>query len=122
MKSYVCKNREEGLMWYADISRSKECPCGKEGEMDKIPQNVIENINRYFLEKLPNYEVVKVCPKSCYEEDSYLYMVAAKKNTGSYAVWTSWNEHTQSLNYGHYDLADLESCERVMDEFYTGKT
>lgn len=89
--------------------------------MDKIPQKVIENIHRYFLEKLPNYEVVKVRQKSCYEEDSFLYIVTAKKNTGSYAVWTSWNEQTQSLNHGHYDLDDLESCERIMDEFYNGK-
>lgn len=91
--------------------------------MDKIPQKVIENIHRYFLEKLPNYEVVKVRKKSCYEEDSFLFMVTAKKNTGSYAVWTSWNEQTQSLNHGHYDLTDLETCERIMNEFFNdGKT
>lgn len=91
--------------------------------MNKIPQNVIENIHRYFQEKFPNYEVLEVRKKSCYEEDSYLYMVAAKKNTGSYAVWTSWNDSTQSLNHGHYDLADLESCEQIMDKFYNdGKT
>lgn len=89
--------------------------------MDRISESVIINIKKYFQEKLPNYEVVKVRKKSCYEEDSYLYMVAAKKNTGSYAVWTSWNESTKSLNYGHYDLPDMEICERIMDEFYNGR-
>lgn len=86
--------------------------------MDRIPESVIVNIQKYFQQKLPNYEVVKVRQKSCYEEDSYLYMVTAKKNTGSYAVWTSWNEKTQSLNHGHYDLVDLESSERIMNEFF----
>lgn len=89
--------------------------------MDRIPQNVTESIQRYFQEKLPNYEVVKVRRKSWHKDDSHLFMVAAKKSTGSYAVWTSWNESTQSLNYGHYDLADIETCEWVMDEYYHGR-
>lgn len=90
--------------------------------MDRIPENVIENIQKYFLEKLPNYEVVKVRRKSWHEDDAHLFMVTAKKNTGSYAVWTSWNEQTQSLNFGHYDIADLENCDRIMDEFYNGRS
>lgn len=89
--------------------------------MDRIPESVIINIKKYFQEKLPNYEVMKVRKKSCYEEDSYLYMVAAKKDTGSYAVWSSWNDSTQSMNHGHYNLVDLEACERIMDEFYNGR-
>lgn len=90
--------------------------------MDRIPEEVIIHIQEYVQEKLPNYEVVKVRRKSWHKDDTHLYMVAAKKNTGSYAVWTSWNENTQSLNYGHYDLADIESCERVMDEYYHGRS
>ncbi len=89
--------------------------------MDRIPEEVIENIRKYFQEHLPGYEVVKVRRKSCHEEDSCLYMVAAKKNTGSYVVWTSWNKQTNSLNHGHYDLTDMETCERIMDEFYSGR-
>ena len=90
--------------------------------MDRIPEEVIIHIQEYVQEKLPNYEVVKVRRKSWHKDDTHLYMVAAKKNTGSYADWTSWNENTQSLNYGHYDLADIESCERVMDEYYHGRS
>ena len=89
--------------------------------MDRIPERVIADIRKYFQEHLPGYEVVRVRRKSCHEEDSFLYMVAAKNNKGSYAVWTSWNQRIQSLNHGHYDLADMESCERIMDEFYNGK-
>lgn len=90
--------------------------------MDRIPEEVIIHIQEYFKEKLPNYDVVKVRRKSWHKDDSHLFMVAAKKNTGSYAVWTSWNESTQSLNYGHYDLADIESCEQIMDEFYNRRS
>lgn len=90
--------------------------------MDRIPEEVIIHIQEYFQKKLPNYEVVKVRRKSWHKDDAHLYMVAAKKNRGSYAVWTSWNESTQSLNYGHYDLADIESCERIMDEFYNRRS
>lgn len=90
--------------------------------MDRIPEEVIIHIQEYFQKKLPNYEVVKVRRKSWHKDDAHLYMVAAKKNMGSYAVWTSWNESTQSLNYGHYDLADIESCERIMDEFYNRRS
>lgn len=89
--------------------------------MDRIPEEVIIHIQEYFQKKLPAYEVVKVRRKSWHKDDSHLFMVAAKKNTGSYAVWTGWNESTQSLNYGHYDLADMEACERVMDEYYHGR-
>lgn len=39
-------------------------------------------------------------------------MVSAKKSNGTYAVWTAWNEATQSLNHGHYDLKSLEECEK----------
>ena len=90
--------------------------------MDRIPEEVIIHIQEYFKEKLPNYDVVKVRRISWHKDDSHLFMVAAKKKTGSYAVWTSWNESTQSLNYGHYDLADIESCERIMDEFYNRRS
>lgn len=89
--------------------------------MDKKPESILLNIQNYFKENLPQYKVVKVRKKSWHKDDSHLYMVAAKKNTGKYAVWTSWNDKTQSLNYGHYDVPDMEACDRIMDEFYNGK-
>ena len=79
---------------------------------------VWEEVKRYFKEHLPKYTVLKVRRKSCHPDDSYLYMVSAKKDDGTYAVWTWWNESKKSLNYGHYDLASEESCEKLMDEFY----
>lgn len=50
-------------------------------------------------------------------EDSYLFMVSAIREDGTYAVWTAWNETTQCLNYGHYALQSVEDCEKVFAEF-----
>lgn len=59
--------------------------------------------------------------KSYHPDDSHLYMVSAKKGDGTYAVWTSWNQKTESLNHGHYGLQSEEACEKIMDEFYHSK-
>lgn len=86
--------------------------------MDAIPKEVEENIREYFRENLPRYEVVMIRKKSYHSEDAHQYMVGAKKDDETYAVWTGWNDKNKSLNYGHYDLKDLETCDAVMDEFY----
>lgn len=76
------------------------------------------NIGNYFKEHLPGYEVVEARKKSGYRDDSHLYMVAAKKSDGTFAVWSCWNEKLQTLNHGHYGLKDLESCHKLMEEFH----
>lgn len=91
------------------------------GESERNWQDVVSHIRNYFAENLPQYDPVKVIRKSVHPDDAYLFMVVArKKDDTSYAVWTSWNEQLQSLNYGHYDLPDLNACSRIMDEFYNG--
>lgn len=85
--------------------------------LDKIPQEVVTGIKKYFVVHLPRYEIVKVRKKSYHEDDAHLYMVSAVKRDGTFAVWTSWNNLTKTLNHGHYDLPDLEACDRIMDEF-----
>ncbi|MCI9058673.1 MAG: hypothetical protein HFH52_02650 [Lachnospiraceae bacterium] len=84
----------------------------------KIALEVMEQVTLYFKEHLPKYTVLKVKKKSYHPDDSHLYMVSAKKDDGTYAVWTSWNQKLKSLNHGHYDLQSEEDCEKVMDEFY----
>lgn len=79
---------------------------------------VIEVVKAYFKEHLPKYDVLRVSRKSYHPDDSYLYMVSAKKDNGTYAVWTCWNESTKNLNHGHYGLASEEDCEKLMNEFY----
>lgn len=76
-----------------------------------------KNVELYFKEYLPQYTVLEIKRKSCNPNDSYLYMVSAKKNDGTYAVWTSWNVETGSLNHGHYDLASVEECRRIFSEY-----
>ncbi len=84
----------------------------------KIGLEVMEQVTLYLKENLPKYTVLKIRKKSYHPDDSHLYMVSAKKDDGTYAVWTSWNQKLKSLNHGHYDLQSEKDCEQVMDEFY----
>lgn len=91
-----------------------------------VPDKVKDNVYKYFENNLPEYTVYNVYYKSNHDADNYLYMVLAKKNTDKnddYAVWTCWNESTQSLNYGHYSLTE-EKARKVLQEYFhdcTGK-
>lgn len=84
----------------------------------KIESEVMEQVTLYLKENLPKYTVLKIRKKSYHPDDSHLYMVSAKKNDGTYTVWTSWNHKLKSLNHSHYDLQSEKDCEQVMDEFY----
>ena len=44
-----------------------------------VPDNVIENVKKYFAKQLPNYEVSKVVRKSTHPDDWYLFMVIGRK-------------------------------------------
>lgn len=84
-------------------------------------QKTLADIKNYFCEHLPQYEVVKIRRKSFHQDDKHLYMVAAKKKDGTFAVWTSWNALLETLNHGHYDLLDFVVCDRIMSEFYNAE-
>lgn len=85
----------------------------------KIDLSVVrKNVELYFKKCLPEYTVLEIRRKSYHPADNYLWMVSAKKDDGTYAVWTAWNESSQSLNYGHYNLASIEECENIFEEFY----
>lgn len=86
--------------------------------MDKKLNEVKKHVESYFKEHLPQYKVLEIRRKSYHPDDDYLYMVSAKKDDSTFAVWTSWNETMQSLNYGHYDLLSVEDCERLFNKFY----
>lgn len=86
--------------------------------MDKKLNEVKKHVESYFKEHLPQYKVLEIRRKSYHPDDDYLYMVSAKKDDGTFAVWASWNETMQSLNYGHYDLLSVEDCERLFNKFY----
>ena len=82
---------------------------------------VRKHVEQYFKEHLPQYTVIEVRRKSRHPDNYYLYMVSAKKDDGTFSVWTAWNQLTQSLNHGHYDIESLEECEKL-EEQYTDHT
>ena len=85
----------------------------------KIDLRVVrKNVKLYFKKYLPEYTVLEIRRKSYHPADSYLWMVSAKKDDDTYAVWTAWNESSQSLNYGHYNLKSIEDCEKIFEGFY----
>lgn len=96
-------------------------PVEEIAEKNKIDVAVVVNVNDYLRDvnnSLTNYKLIDVCPKSNHPDDNYLYMVTGKNTvTGEFAVWTSWNESTQSLNNGHYNLA-ANQIEDVLNEYF----
>lgn len=80
--------------------------------------DVRKHVELYFKKYLHEYTVLEIRRKSYHPDDDYLWMVSAEKEDGTFAVWTSWNETSQSLNYGHYNLKSIEDCEKVFEEFY----
>lgn len=81
------------------------------------------NVKRYFEGNAMPYEVMNVLEKL---NDPNIYVVVArhtnypklKRDYGGneYVVWTCWNESTQSLNFGHYDL-DYEQAKQIALEY-----
>lgn len=61
----------------------------------------------YFKENIPRYTVLETRKKSYHPVDSHLYMISAKKDDGTYAVWICWNQRLKSLKYGHYELQSM---------------
>ena len=91
-----------------------------------VPQEVKENVKNYLVEHNLG-ELVDVMRASEYPADNYLYHVIAKKpnekkyfhnGDWDYSCWTSWNETTQSLNYGHYNLETEERAREICEEFF----
>lgn len=86
--------------------------------MNGIALEVLDQVDLYFKENLPQYTALQVRKKSYHTDDPHLYMVSAKKDDGTYAVWTCWNNSTRSLNHGYYGLQSESDCEGIMAEFY----
>lgn len=91
-----------------------------------VPSEVIENIKKY-LERENLGELVDVMRASEHPDDWYLYHVIARKlnvnkvfhnEEWSYSCWTAWNETTQSLNYGHYNLSSEIAARRICAEYF----
>lgn len=81
---------------------------------------VLKAVERYFNKNLPQYEVVEVMRKSNHPSDDYLYMVIAATTSENpkYACWTCWNDSTESLHYGHYNLPTYVAAKDVCRYYY----
>ena len=93
----------------------------RQPELSPVSDNVIKNMKQYFEKHLSDYQITDVCRKSNHVEDSYLYSVVAKKGD-EYACWTSWNETSQSLNYGHYSLESRDVAIDILKENFFDMT
>ena len=82
---------------------------------------VRKDIEIYFKDHLLRYTVLEIRRKSNHPDDYYLWMVSAKKADGTYAIWSSWNQLTKSLNHGHYCLKSAEDCIRIFEEYHDFK-
>lgn len=120
--SYIKSGEQDGT------PEIKEGYCMMDGVLCEIRedmtkeelQKTVEDIRSYFREHLPNYDVVEVRRKSYHPDDAHLFMVAARKEE-TFFVWTGWNGSRQTLNHGHYNLPNLETCDKIMDESYHGE-
>lgn len=90
--------------------------------MYTVPLNIYDHIREYFKKENMSYDLQEVIPsKNPY--DDYLFIVIAKKRNypkenklmgfGPWVVWGAWNESTQTLNGGHYDLIDYDKAYAV---------
>lgn len=83
-----------------------------------VPESVRKNVDKYFEEGhgLNNYKPIAVGQYRGRGEADYIYLVLGRQiRGGKWAVWTCWNETTQSLNYGHYDLTEQQAMKLFMN-------
>lgn len=81
-----------------------------------VPDQVRKNVDKYFAEGngLTNYEPIAVGQT---KGNQYTYMVLARQiRGGEWAVWTCWNETTQSLNHGHAGMTEAEAMRLFLNE------
>ena len=85
-----------------------------------VPEQVRKNVDKYFAEGrgLSNYEPIAVGQYRGEGEAEYIYIVLGRQiRGGKWAVWTCWNESTQSLNYGHYDMTEANAMRLFMNPY-----
>lgn len=91
----------------------------RQPNVSPVSTEVVKEVTTYFEQSsgLLNYVPIKVCRISNDPEDAHLYAVVGyNSKSGQYACWTSWNQYQQSLNYGHYNLADEQTAIDIIKE------
>ena len=94
-----------------------------------INNPVYDHVRKYFKENNMPYEVQEIIHHPgmfCRE----LYVVIAKHSAypelktkyggGPWVVWSCWNDNTQCLNHGHYDIKDYDRAYNLATELIGG--
>ncbi len=82
-------------------------------------ESVFVHISDYFEKNNLSYDLMFAIHKSEHFADNYLCMVVARnKSNGTMTVWTCWNEKTQSLNHGHYELKSYNKVYDILHKYY----
>lgn len=91
--------------------------------LESIDENVQLDIENYFKgsSSLSKYKVVGIFRASNHPEDKEMYSVIAKKDD-IYACWSSWNERTKSMNFGHYNIASFDDAYHILEENFNDIT
>ena len=84
-----------------------------------VPLKIYDNVSEYFKRNNMNYDVQEIIPNGS-PFNHNLYIVIAKHTNypeskkscggGPWVVWSCWNEVTQCLNHGHYDILDYDKA------------
>lgn len=88
----------------------------REPYVEPVPEQVIKSVRGYFEHKFSQMTPIEIFRMSNHKEDDYLYGVIAVQGNGKYACWTSWNQHSENMNFGHYDLSTKEIAFSIIDE------
>ncbi len=84
-----------------------------------VPLKIYDNVSEYFKRNNMNYAVQEIIPnESPFNHNLYIVIAKhinypeSKKSCGGgpWVVWSCWNEATQCLNHGHYDILDYDKA------------
>jgi hypothetical protein len=115
---------EEAIADKLSAHSTMECLQARQPYLEPVANDVIESIKDYMTHgSLSHIKPIRVSRASNSPEDHYLYFVTAyNTTTDMYACWTSWNQLTQTLNYGHYNISSLADVDELFAERFNDIT
>ena len=117
------KEKVEDIDRLIGFDISKEFVKNRQPLVSKVSSDVLYDVYDYFRGDMPDVEVYSVARASNHPDDTNLYSVVGRdKRDGEFMCWTSWNESTKSLNYGHYGYKDYNACHHIIAEHFNDIT
>lgn len=78
-----------------------------------VSQEVYKHVRCYLYDNLKEYILISICQK--FKGDFIYRILAYNLSDKTYAVWKTWNESTQCLNHGDYNLSFNEAMTIFLD-------